>query len=103
MIWIEQYSTRKEATENLILSLTVLQIRSDADSVEFGFGRIRISTYPAVWQIRIILIRIRIQMQDVKKFVTDPDPGGTLIRIRIQGKTIRIRIQQQRTKYQENL
>ena len=27
----------------------------------------------AVWRIRIILIRIRIQ--DVKKFVTDPDPG----------------------------
>ena len=52
-----------------------------------------------VWRIRIILIRIRIQ--DVKKFV--PDPGWTLIRIRIQAKTIRIRIQQNRTEYQENL
>ena len=55
----------------------------------------------AVWRIRIILIQIRIQ--DVKKFVTDPDPGRTLIRIRIQAKTIRIWIQQKRTKYQENL
>ena len=38
----------------------------------------------AVWRIRIILIRIR--TQDVKKFVADPDPGRTLIRIRIQAK-----------------
>ena len=38
-----------------------------------------------------------------EKFVTDPDPGRTLIRIRIQVKTIQIRIQQKRTKYQENL
>ena len=44
----------------------------------------------AVWRIRISLIRIRIQ--DVKKFVTDPDPGRTLIRIwsQILAKTIRI-------------
>ena len=48
----------------------------------------------AVLRIRIILIRIRIRIQDVKKFVTDPDPGWTLIRIRIQ---------QKRPKYQENL
>ena len=58
-------------------------------------------------RIRIILIRIQIRIQDVKKFVTDPDPGRTLIRIWIwiQAKTIRIliRIQQKRTKYQENL
>ena len=55
----------------------------------------------AVWRIRIILIRIRIQ--EVKKFVTDPDPGQTLIRIRIQAKTIWIRNQQKKAKYQENL
>ena len=36
-----------------------------------------------------------------EKFVTDPDPGRTLIRI--QAKTIRIRIQLKRTKYPENL
>ena len=46
---------------------------------------------PSVWWIHIILIRIRIQ--DVKKFVADPEPGLTLVRIRIQAKTIRIRIQ----------
>ena len=45
----------------------------------------------AVLKIRIILI----QIQDVKKFVTDPDPGRTLIQIwiRIQAKMIRIWIQ----------
>ena len=45
----------------------------------------------AVWRIRFILMRIRIQ--DGKKFVTDsdPDPGQTLLRIRIQAKMIRIR------------
>ena len=37
-----------------------------------------------------------------EKICYNPDPGRTLIRIRIQGKTIRIRIQQKRT-YQENL
>ena len=31
--------------------------------------------FSAVWRIRIILIQIRIRIQDVKKFVTDPDPG----------------------------
>ena len=41
--------------------------------------------------IRIILIRIRIQ--DVKKLVTDPDPGQTLIRLWIQAKMIRIGMQ----------
>ena len=57
-----------------------------------------------VMQIRIILIRIWMRIQDVKKFVTDkdPDPRWTLIQIRIQ-KTKRIRIQQKRTMYQENL
>ena len=45
-----------------------------------------------VRRIHIILIWIQIQIQDVKKFVTDPDPdpGRTLIRIRILAKTIRI-------------
>ena len=58
-----------------------------------------------VMQIRIILIRIWMRIQDVKKFVTDkdPDPRWTLIQIRIQEKTKRIRIQQKRTMYQENL
>ena len=37
---------------------------------------------------------VRIRIQDVKKFVTDPDPGRILIRIRIQ---------QKRIEYQENL
>ena len=66
-----------------------------------------VGTYPidrlsvAVWWIRIILIWIRIQ--DVKKKITDPDPGQTLIWIRIQVKMIRIQIQLKRTKYQENL
>ena len=41
------------------------------------------------WRIPIVLIRIPIH--DVKKVVTDPD--RTLIQIRIQAKTIRIRIQ----------
>ena len=51
-------------------------------------------TGSAVWRIRIIFIRI----QDLKKFVTDPDPGSknivknpdpdrTLMRIQIQAKT----------------
>ena len=35
----------------------------------------------------------RIQIQDLKNFVTDPEPGQTLIRIQNQAKTIRIRIQ----------
>ena len=46
----------------------------------------------------------------MKKFVIDPDPGKTLIRIRIQGKCadpdpgkmIRIRIQEKLIMYQEN-
>ena len=37
-------------------------------------------------------------IQDVQKFVTDPDPGRTLNTDRIQAKTIRIRIQQKRIK-----
>ena len=51
-------------------------------------------TGSAVWRIRIIFIRI----QDLKKFVTDPDPGSknivknpdpdrTLMHIQIQAKT----------------
>lgn len=46
-----------------------------------------------VWHFRIILIRIRIK--DVKKNVTNPDPGQTLI-------LIRIRIQQKSTKNQDS-
>ena len=38
----------------------------------------------AVWRIHIILIQIRIQ--SLKKFVMDPDPDQTLIRIWIQAK-----------------
>ena len=45
-------------------------------------------------RIHIILTWIRIQ--DVKKFVTNPVPVQTLIRIRIQAKTIWIRIQQKK-------
>ena len=44
------------------------------------------SSCSAVLPIRIMLIWI----QDMKKFVSYPDPGRTLIRI--QAKTIRIRI-----------
>ena len=40
-----------------------------------------------------------VQIQDVNKFVTDQDPGQTLIQIWIHAKTI----QQKRIKYQENL
>ena len=54
----------------------------------YRMDRIRVLRRP-VCRIRIILIRI----QDGKKFVTDPNLGWTLIRIRIQAKTIRIRIQ----------
>ena len=48
--------------------------------------------------LRICIILIQIRIQDVKKFVTDPDPGQTLIRIRIriQAKMIRIRIQEKK-------
>ena len=55
--------------------------------------------------LRICIILIQIRIQDVKKFVTDPDPGQTLIRIRIriQAKMIRIRIQEKRNKYQDIL
>ena len=38
-----------------------------------------------------------------EKFVMDPDPGRILIQIWIQAKTIRIRIQHTRIKYQENI
>ena len=37
-----------------------------------------------MWRIRIILTRIR--SQDAKKFVMDPEPDRTLIRIQIQTK-----------------
>ena len=43
----------------------------------------------AVWRIRVIMIRI----QGLKKFVTHPDPARALIRMRIQTKTNKIRIQ----------
>ena len=45
----------------------------------------------AVWRIRIILVRIRIQ--GIKKLVTDSDPDQILIRIGIQAKTMQIWIQ----------
>ena len=53
-----------------------------ADNIEFILGK----GWLPVWRIPIILIRI----QDLKKFVTDPDSDRTLIRIRIQAITIRI-------------
>ena len=51
----------------------------------------------AVWRICIILIRIRfrIWIQDVKKFVTDPDPG--------KNHTDPDPVKKYRPKYEENL
>ena len=53
------------------------------------------TTFIYLYLLRIHNILIRIRIQDLKKFVTDPDPdpGQTFIWIRIQAKTIRIRIQ----------
>ena len=67
--------------------------------------------WTAVWRIRIILILIRIRIQDVKKFVTDPskvnfdtDPDpGKINTDPDPGKISTDPDPAKRTKYQENL
>ena len=53
---------------------------------------------PSFAVLRFCIIFIRIWIQDVNKFVMDPDPGRTLLRIWIQAKMIRIRIRIQEKK-----
>ena len=49
--------------------------RSEVSLSALQTNKQKLAVSNLVWRIRIILIRIQFRIQDVKKFVTDPDPG----------------------------